>query len=335
MTSLWRSRSRLAAVLALLFALVMRVETQGPEPRPVRNDVPRPLRELLVLRNHELKSGGHEPFYQFSRDAYWPFFERLGARVVGQWKVVAPDGRGSDSGDDVYRLVRYASFEHWQSTRQGPDVALGGNGPAWERGQQALNDRGGLQTGSKGAYFLEGVMAPDGPRFMPGLPEAYDRIDEGQRPSADAAAIPVRAGAMVPGREVVELRYQRIRKGAFDRFAADTLARIWPWEEKLGARPVGQWKVVHPAAPSRTKESAEFDEVITMTRYASRDHQRAMAADVAVYMGGNGPDWQAWRAALEAQRTATLETRSELMEGHMFQSPPVYLAELPERYGRK
>ena len=234
--------------------------------------------------------------------------------------------------DDVYRLVRYASFEHWQATRQGPDVALGGNGPAWEQGQRALLDRGGLQTGSKGAYFLEGVMAPDGPRFMPGLAEDYEPVDLGRRPSATDERIPVRAGAAVPGQEIVELRYQRIRKGGFDRFAADTLARIWPWEGKLGARPIGQWKVVHPAAPSRTAESAEFDEVITMTRYASVAQRLAMSADEAVYMGGNGPDWQAWKAALEAQRAVTLEVRSELMEGHMFQSPPVYLPGLRETY---
>jgi hypothetical protein len=56
-----------------------------------------------------------------------------------------------------------------------------------------------------------------------------------------------------------------------------------------------------------------------------------MSADEAVYMGGNGPDFQAWRSALDAQRAATLETRNELMEGHMFQSPPVHLPGLPER----
>ena len=60
-----------------------------------------------------------------------------------------------------------------------------------------------------------------------------------------------------------------------------------------------------------------------------------MSADTAVFLGGNGPDWRAWQDALAAQRAVTLETRIELMEGHMFQSPPVYLKELPERYGRK
>lgn len=329
MTSPLREGSSALGWLAAL-ALCVSVGAQTRPPQPVRNDVPKPGREILVLRNHELKPGGHEPFYQFSRDSYWPFFERLGARVVGQWKVISPNADAS-SPDDVYRLVRYASFEHWQATRQGPDVGLGGNGPAWETGQQGLGDRGGLQTGSKGAYFLEGVTAPGGPRFMPGLAEQYARVD-GERPAATDERIPVRAGAALPGNDIVELRYQRIRKGGFDRFSTGTLAAVWPWEEKLGARAIGQWKVVHPPAPNRTSDRAEYDEVITMTRYASAAHRQAMQPDVAVYMGGNGPDWQAWRAALDVQRAATLETRSELMEGHMFQSPPVYLPAVTERY---
>jgi hypothetical protein len=318
-----------AGALAVL-VLLARVGAQTPagtHPIPLRNDVPRAGREILVLRNHELKKGAHERFYDLSRGDYWPFFERLGARVVGQWKVI-----GAGAPDDIYRLVRYASFEHWQGTRQGPDVRLGGNGPAREKGQQALGDRGGLQTGSKGAYFLEGMMAPGGPYFMPGLDESYDLVQAGQRPVATEAAIPVRAGAEQPGRDIVELRYQRIRKGGFDRFAEDTRSRIWPWEEKLGARPIGQWKVIYPAVPSRTAESPDYDEVITMTRYASEDHRHAMRPEEAVFMGGNGPDWRAWRTALDAQRAAVLDTRIELMEGHIFQSPPVYLPGLPERY---
>src|SRR4051812_35688296 len=94
----------------VIIATTVAVGTQTAPPRPVRNDVPKAGREILVLRNHELKPGAHEQFYEFSRDSYWPFFERLGARVVGQWKVIAGDGAAT-TGDDVYRLVRYASFE--------------------------------------------------------------------------------------------------------------------------------------------------------------------------------------------------------------------------------
>src|SRR5436190_19024475 len=102
MTSLFTTGNKALAALALLM-LCVRAQTQTIAPKPVRNDVPQPGREMLVLRNHELKAGGHEPFYQFSRDAYWPFFERLGARVVGQWKVIAPDGSAAAGGDDVHR----------------------------------------------------------------------------------------------------------------------------------------------------------------------------------------------------------------------------------------
>lgn len=85
-------------------------------PLPVRNDVPKPGREILVLRNHQLRKGGYEAFYKFSRDAYWPYFERIGARIVGQWKIIEP-AAAPNADREVYRLVRYASFEHWQMTR--------------------------------------------------------------------------------------------------------------------------------------------------------------------------------------------------------------------------
>jgi hypothetical protein len=130
----------------------------------------------------------------------------------------------------------------------------------------------------------------------------------------------------------VELRYQRIAKGRFDELAAQTRDAIWPWEEKLGARPIGQWKVIYPNAPNRTVESPAFDEVVTLTRYASDAHRRAMAPDRAVLLGGNGPDWRAWRAALDAQAPLILETSSELLRGEMYNSPPVYTPSLGERY---
>ena len=34
------------------------------EPRPIRNDVAKPGRELLVLRHHQLRKGGHDEFYR-------------------------------------------------------------------------------------------------------------------------------------------------------------------------------------------------------------------------------------------------------------------------------
>jgi hypothetical protein len=69
-----------------------------------------------------------------------------------------------------------------------------------------------------------------------------------------------------------------------------------------------------------------------MTRYASRAHRAAMQADVAVFMGGNGPDFDAWTAARRAQQNLALSTSVELAEGLMYQSPPRFLPGLPERY---
>jgi hypothetical protein len=300
---------------------------------PVRNDVPRAGREILVLRHHGLRKGGHEEFYRISRDDYWPYFERLGARVVGQWKAIEP---GAEDRDDVYRLVRYASFEHWQATRVGQaDRKIAGNGPAWERAQQALADRGSLQAGSQGAWFLQGSTAPDAPIFMPALEERYELADPHLPPEDNEREHPVRLDVARPGDEIVELRLQQIAKGGFDRMVQPTRSAVWPWEQKLGARPIGQWRVVYPAAPSRSVESAGHDEVITLMRYASLEHRAAMARDRAVELGGNGPDWRAWREALESLDRLTLSTRVELLRGPMHHSPPMYLPALAERYRRK
>ena len=203
-----------------------------------------------------------------------------------------------------------------------------------ENSLQSGRDRTGVQTGSKGAYFLQGQMPPDGPLDMPGLAEQYAVVDANRQAAATDEMIAVRNAAAEPGREIVELRYQRLVKASADRFLETTRDRIWPWELKLGARPIGQWKVIHPNAPSRTTESPEYDEVITLTRYASRAHWQAMRPESAVFMGGNGPDYQAWSVGLALQNTLTRETSVEIMEGHMYNSPPIFMPGLPERYRR-
>jgi hypothetical protein len=328
--------------MAVVFAFqTMPAQEPSPStPRPIRNHRAQPARELLVLRHHQLRQGGHEEFYRLSAENVWPFFERNGARIVGQWRVDAGPATGFD---DVYRLVRYAGFEHWRATRStqssgaaaaggSGDVGLGGNGPAQTRSMSGFATRGGLEVGSKGAYFLEGVSAPGGPYFMPGLNEQYELVDGGRRPAPSDDPIPVRLDVAQGGDEIVEVSYRRIAKGSFDRFVEATRAAVWPWEEKLGARPVGQWLVVHPAAPSRTTPSSEYDEVITMTRYAGRAHRDAMHPDVAVFMGGNGPDYDAWRTALALQDGLTRGRDTEIARGFMYQSPPQFLPGLPERY---
>ena len=253
------------ASLAVIIA-VTTAQGQAPVPRPVRNDRAQPARELLVLRHHQLRKGGHEEFYRLSAENVWPFFEHNGARIVGQWRITDSTETISPGSDDVYRLVRYAGFEHWRATRStlssgagssgGADVALGGNGPAQQRSIGGYASRSELETGSKGAYFLEGVSAPGGPYFMPGLSEQYDLVQAGQRPPASDARIPVRLDLAQPGDEIVEVRYQRIRKGSYARFVDATRSSIWPWEEKLGARPIGQWSPLSTGLPPYSMAAA-------------------------------------------------------------------------------
>jgi hypothetical protein len=322
---------------ASLLVLVMAQAGQPSLPIAVRNERPRPTKaseEVLVLRNQELARGAHEQYYRASREGVWPWYEKIGTRVVGQW-IVLPSAGTSGEVDDAYRLARYASFEHWRATRDAENAALGGNGPNREKNVQAGRDRAGVQKGSKGAYFLQGFMAPDAPFYMPGVAESYERIDTGNRPSVSDELIAVRNDVAQPGQEIVELRYQRIAKNRFDAFVAATRDSVWPWEEKLGVRPIGQWKVIYPNAQNRTRESPEYDEVITLTRYASRAHRDAMGLETAVFMGGNGPDYQAWRSALRTQESLTRQTTSEIMQGYMYHSPPIYMPGLPERYRRR
>lgn len=311
-------------------------------PTPVRHDVAAPSHEILVLRHHRLHAGGHEQFYQASRENVWPYFERMGARVVGQWKVIHTDAAAPPGQEDVYRLVRYAGIEHWEATRFQRTTA--GDGPAFDRDQKGRRDRAAIEVGSRGAFFLRGVSAPGGPYFMPPLKEKFELLESSRHPVATHPHIPVRVDVAQPGVEIVTIGYQQIQKGTFDQFVTLTNAHIWPWEEKLGARPIGQWKVIFPDSPGVTERSRgstlmtsdtpEHDEVITMSRYASIAHHEAMSPDRWMYQGGNGPDWQACSAALEAQRKLTILAKVEIAQGILYQSPPAFLPGLPERYRR-
>ena len=266
----------------------------------------------------------------------------MGARVVGQWKVFKTDKVPPAGQEDVYRLVRYASIEHWEATRFQRTTV--GDGPAFERDQKGRKERASIEVGSRGALFLQGETAPGGPYFLPPLKEKYELVQGGRRPPETEPYIPVRVDVAQSGVEIVAVRYQRIKKGTFDQFVQLTKTRIWPWEEEVGARPIGQWLVIFPrtagsAERSRgatliTSESPDYDEVITMTRYASKAHYDAMASDSAVHLGGNGPDWQARTAALKEQQAVTLLTNVELAQGPMYQSPPTFLPSLPEQYRR-
>ena len=151
-------------------------EVASEAPRPVRNGAHRPGREVVTLRYFKIKAGAFPEFLAASQQGVWPYFEKLGARVIGMWRVIPPPGatHGARDYDEVYLATRYASLEHWAASR---DTALhGGNGPDWEACERALAVRASLTLASH-VVFLEGELAPGGPYFLPGLDEKYERLE--------------------------------------------------------------------------------------------------------------------------------------------------------------
>jgi len=146
-------------------------------PHPVRNDVAQPGEEIVTLRYFRIKKGTFDEFLRVSIEGVWPYFEKLGSRVIGMWKVITPtgiDGAPSTENkdyDEVYLSTRYASLDHWKASRDA--VQHGGNGPDWTKCKAALDRRNAL-TLSTNVIFLKGSMAPGGPYFMPGLNETYE-----------------------------------------------------------------------------------------------------------------------------------------------------------------
>ena len=67
------------------------VAEQQP-PRPVRNDVAQTGEEIVTLRYFRIKKGTFDQFLKASMEGVWPYFEKLGSRVIGMWQVFAPAG---------------------------------------------------------------------------------------------------------------------------------------------------------------------------------------------------------------------------------------------------
>ena len=322
------SRNPLIGTVLAVAGLVAPALGQQPDkPRPVRNDVPQAGTEILVLRHQKFHKGGHDAYFRLSRDGVWPWFEKIGSRIVGQWMVIHPDGSDADPEfDHGYRLARYASYEHWKATRQG-HLLLGGNGPDYRRNREALSARNHYAADSDGAYFLEGSTATTRTYYMPALEETYE-------PAEAAPAIgprPVRNDVNWPAREIIALSTWQVTNGSADALLSSGVEGVWPYLEKVGARIVGQWKAVYPPE-SGFEESPDYDEMFLMVRYAGYEHWRASQPDQIVAMGGDGPDHAAYQAALDALRKATRRQSVTFLEGHMYQSPPKFRPGLSETY---
>lgn len=137
--------------------------------------------------------------------------------------------------------------------------------------------------------------------------------------------VAVRHDVAQPGEPVVTLRYFRIRKGTFPEFLEASQTGVWPFFEKIGARVVGMWQVVHPTdvGDTATEPHEDYDEVWLMTRYASVEHWRATRR--MAELGGNGPDYDKALQALRLRRSLTLATDLQFLQGSTWQNPPQYL----------
>jgi hypothetical protein len=138
---------------------------------PVRNLAMVPGEEIVTLRYWKIRKGAFPEFLKASQEGVWPYFEKIGARIVGMWMVTpAPGTEGPADYDEVYLMTRYASLEHWAATRSAS--ALGGDGPDYAALQAALAVRDSLATETR-LTFLSGFTGPNGPYFMPGTGERF------------------------------------------------------------------------------------------------------------------------------------------------------------------
>jgi hypothetical protein len=95
--------------------------TTGPgAPHPVRNNIAQPGEEIVTIRYFRIRKGTFDHFLKASQEDVWPFFDKIGARVIGMWKVFPAEGvpgqaKESPDYDEVYLSTRYASHTLRQS----------------------------------------------------------------------------------------------------------------------------------------------------------------------------------------------------------------------------
>lgn len=151
----------------------IQMNRNAPDSRgPVRNLAAQKGEEIVTIRYWKIRKGTFPQFLEASQTGIWPFFEKIGARIVGMWQVIPPpDGKAaSPDYDEVYLTTRYASVEHWAATRDA--AAMGGDGPDYAALQAALAVRQSLTIETK-VTFLRGATGPLGPVYLPGTGEEF------------------------------------------------------------------------------------------------------------------------------------------------------------------
>lgn len=207
------------------------------EPVAVRNDIPRMgQQEVIMMRHAYIEKGGYGPWYEASRNAVWPWYERLGTRILGDFQIIYPEGDSETPElDEALRFARYASYEHWQATRDGLDssetrgsVALAGNGGLHVAMAEGIAARGQVAKGSKGGVFLRGHMHETHSIYIPGTGERFEHTSGGL-PDPDASGpIAVRLDRAQPSEEILVLEYAKVRKRSFEEVHALTREGVWP-----------------------------------------------------------------------------------------------------------
>ena len=100
------------AILLLLAAgAALNAQDSRPTPRPVRNDVAQPGREIVTIRYFRIKKGTFDVFLKTSQEDIWPFFDKMGARVVGMWKVFDADENPGPTNGPFYMPALKESYQ--------------------------------------------------------------------------------------------------------------------------------------------------------------------------------------------------------------------------------
>lgn len=149
-------------------------------PEPVRNQAAAVdeigADGIVTLRYWKIRKGSFPEFLAASQNGVWPYFEKIGSRVIGMWQVLPTPGEAEASADydEVYLATRYASVEHWAATRDA--VSLGGDGPDYQALQDALAIRRDLTIETR-LTFLSGATGPMAPYFLPGTMETFEAVE--------------------------------------------------------------------------------------------------------------------------------------------------------------